>query len=219
MSFLKRTGVVFHRQLVAFGEPSREKLLACFCFSRNRCMRRSTGLVGRYGAQTSLAACDRRAKTALTGSCQRRHFSRRRLGRAAAARVLSWNNPIIPSARVTGGKLVAVRGGMRGSKKVPCHSSTQAAAQQRSSAAALGRADQMVKADRRHSGGGSLRRVDHSGGGSHAESGQTEYIMLLVICLDFLHFSTSSAHAHTHAHVLCTAVSAGVRLVSAKEPY
>jgi hypothetical protein len=58
---------------------------------------------------------------------------------------------------------------------------------------------------------------------------QTEYIMLLVICLDFLHFhfssfyafsvSTSSAHAHTHAHVLCIAVSAGVRLVSAKEPY
>ena len=43
--------------------------------------------------------------------------------------------------------------------------------------------------------------------------------MLLVICLDFLHFSTSSAHAHTHAHVLCIAVSAGVRLVSAKEPY
>ena len=39
--------------------------------------------------------------------------------------------------------------------------------------------------------------------------------MLLVICLDFLHFSTSSAHAH----VLCIAVSAGVRLVSAKEPY
>ena len=73
----------------------------------------------------------------------------------------------------------------------------------------------MVKADRRHSGGGSLRRVDHSGGGSHAESGQTEYIMLLVICLDFLHFSTSSAHAH----VLCIAVSAGVRFVSAKEPY
>jgi hypothetical protein len=34
------------------------------------------GLVGRYGAQTSLAACDRRAKTALTGSCQTRHFSR-----------------------------------------------------------------------------------------------------------------------------------------------
>ena len=65
---------------------------------------------------------------------------------------------------------------------------TAALRQQRSSAAALGRADQMVKADRRHSGGGSLRRVDHSGGGSHAESGQTEYIMLLVICLDFLHF-------------------------------
>ena len=56
---------------------------------KRRGMRRSTGLVGRYGARTSLAACDRRAKTALTGSCQTRHFSRRRLGRAAAARVLS----------------------------------------------------------------------------------------------------------------------------------
>jgi hypothetical protein len=47
----------------------------------------------------------------------------------------------------------------------------------------------MVKADRRHSGEWITQAVDHSGGGSHAESGQTEYIMLLVICLDFLHFS------------------------------
>ena len=75
-----------------------------------------------------------------------------------------------------------------------------------------------------HSGGASLRGWITQAGGSHAESGQAEYIMLLVICLDFLHFhflhfSTSSAHAHTHAHVLCIAVSAGVRLVSAKEPY
>ena len=35
VSFLKRTGVVFYRQPVAFWEPSREKLLACFFF-RNR---------------------------------------------------------------------------------------------------------------------------------------------------------------------------------------
>ena len=40
MSFLKRTGVVFHRQPVAYGEPSREKLLACLFLTR--CMRRST---------------------------------------------------------------------------------------------------------------------------------------------------------------------------------
>ena len=47
---------------------------------------------------------------------------------------------------------------------------------------------------------------------SHAESGQTEYIMLLVICspgdifcisaFSAFSVSTSSAHAHTHAHVL-----------------
>ena len=61
MSFLKRTGVVFHRQPVAYGEPSREKLLACFLFSEQM-HEAEHGLVGRYGAQTSLAACDRRAK-------------------------------------------------------------------------------------------------------------------------------------------------------------
>jgi hypothetical protein len=36
-------------------------------------MRRARGVVGRYGAQASVAACDRRARTALTaltGSCQ-----------------------------------------------------------------------------------------------------------------------------------------------------
>jgi hypothetical protein len=49
------------------GELPAKMLLARFFFGTdfcfwNRCMRRSTGLVGRYGAQTSLAACDRRAK-------------------------------------------------------------------------------------------------------------------------------------------------------------
>jgi hypothetical protein len=34
--------------------------------SRNSCMRRARGVVGRYGTQTSFAACDRRAKTVLT---------------------------------------------------------------------------------------------------------------------------------------------------------
>ena len=138
------------------------------------------------------------------------------------------NNPIIPSARVTGGETRGRPARYAWAAKkclatTESGSSAVAKAQQRSSPRA---ADQMVKADRRHSGGGSLRRWITQAGGSHAESGQTEYIMLLVICLDFLHFcisafsvSTSSAHAHTHAHVLCIAVSAGVRLVSAKEPY
>ena len=41
---------------------------------------------------------------------------------------------------------------------------------------------------------------------SHAESGQTEYIMLLVICLDFLHFHflpfpfLHLLRTHTHTH-------------------
>jgi cell division protein FtsW (lipid II flippase) len=82
-----------------------------------------------------------------------------------------------------------------------------------------------------HSGGGSLRRVDHSGGwitqagGSHAESGHTEYIMLLVICspgeifcifcsfcifciFRFLHLLRTHTHTHTFsAYVSLSVVS------------
>ena len=147
----ERTGVVLKadrcsslRQTACrFLEPSHEKLWACISFFRNRCMRRSTGLVGRYGAQTSLAACDRRAKPALTGSCPDTSLLTSHAGGSVAQRQRVFcrqNNPIIPSARVTGGKLVAVRAVCGAAKKCLAIAAlgSSAAAQQRSSTRASG---------------------------------------------------------------------------------